>query len=154
MKKLLLPILLGFSALLPVTRLQAADTTFGDFTAGQTFTLTVTGRSTARTKGTHVTKNVGIPDGVPDFAVGDRVKFTIGNNGQLKGPGFTIKYRREEGHYNVYAKYPSLDSPKGSGAIVSKSPKDKPVKVALTFNRLSFSGIIPVTTSVDYVMKK
>ena len=157
MKNLLLPLLLGCSALLPATLLQAAApaaTTFGDFTAGQTFTFTVTERHTARTKGFHVTKNVGVPNGIPDFKIGDQVKFTIGSNGQLKGPGFNITYRRDEGKVNVYAKYPSATTTKGSGAVVSKSPKNKPVKVAMTFNRLNFSGIIPVTTTVDYVMKK
>jgi hypothetical protein len=154
MKNLLLPILLGCSALLPITPLQAADTTFGDFTAGQTFTLTVTERFTARTKGLKYTKNVPVPNGMPDFAVGDHVKFTIGSNGQLKGPGFIITYRRDESRFNVYANRPTLSSPEGSGATVSKSLKDKPVRVALTFDSLTFSGIIPVTTTVDYVLKK
>ena len=154
MKKLTLPLILGCLALLPITRTQAADTTFGDFTAGQTFTLTVTERASVRTKGLRVTRDVGVPNGVPDFAVGDQVKFTIGSNGQLKGPGFIITYRRDGGRVNTYENRPTLNSPKGSGAAVYKSLKDKPVRVALTFDSLSFSGVIPVTTTVDYVMKK
>lgn len=157
MKNLYLPLIMGCSALLPVTRLQAADpadTTFGDFTAGQTFTLTVTERFTARTKGFRVTKNVAVPDGIPDFAVGDPVKFTIGSKGQLTGPGFSITYRRDEGRTNVYANRPTFRSPSGDGAVVSKSLKDRPVRAALTFYDFKFSGLIPVMTTVSYELKK
>ena len=153
MKNLFLPILLGCAALLPVSRVQAAES-FGDFTAGQTFTLTVTERFTARTKGFKTTKNVGVPDGVPDFKVGDAVKFSIGNDGQLKGPGFRIKYRSDRGRYNLYANRPTFETTSGSLATVYKSPKDKPVRAAITFDRLSFSGIIPVTTTVNYEFEK
>ena len=153
MKHLFLPILLGCAALLPVSRLQAVET-FGDFKAGQTFTLTVTERHTSRTKGFNVTKNVKVPDGIPDFKVGDPVKFTIGSNGQLKGPGFRITYRSDCGRYNLYANRPTLNTTKGSVATVYKSSTDKPVRAAMSFDRLTFSGIIPVTTSVDYVFKK
>lgn len=153
MKHLFLPILLGCAALLPVSRLQAVET-FGDFKAGQTFTLTVTERHTARTKGFNVTKGVKAPDGVPDLQVGDQVKFTIGSNGQLKGSEFSITYRSDRGRYNLYANRPTFNTTKGSAATVYKSEKNKPVKAAMSFDRLTFSGIIPVTTSVNYVLKK
>lgn len=154
MKKLFLPILLGCSALLPVSQLQAAETTFGDFTPGQTFTLTVTERFTSRTKGFKVTKNVAVPNGIPDFKIGDKVKFTIGNKGQLKGPDFKITYRSDRGRYNLYANRPTLETTQGSVATVYKNSANKPTRTAVTFDRLSFSGIIPVTTTVDYVFKK
>jgi len=154
MKQRFLPILLGCSALLPIAPLQAAETTFGGFTAGQTFKMTVTERFTARVKGFKVTKNVAVPDSIPDFAVGDSVKFTIGTKGQLKGPGFVITYRRDNGRTNVYHNRPTLNSPDGDAAVVHKSLTDKPVRTALTFYDFRFSGIIPVVTTVSYELKK
>ena len=152
MKKLFLPILLGCSALLPVSQLQAAE--FGDFTPGQTFTLTVTERFTARTKGFKTTKNVAVPNGIPNFKVGEKVKFTIGTKGQLKGPDFKITYRSDRGNYNLYANRPTLETTQGSVATVHKNSRNKPTRAAVTFDRLTFSGIIPVTTTVDYVFRK
>ncbi len=154
MKNLFLPILLGCAVLLPVSRSQAAGTTFGDFTPGQTFTLTVTERTIIRTKGFYATKINKVPDGVPSFSVGDHVMFTIGSEGQLKGAGFKITYRSDRGRYNLYANRPTLHSAKGSAATVYKSLTNKPVRAAMSFDRLTFSGIIPVTTTVDYVFKK
>ena len=154
MKNLLLPILLGCAALLPVSRSQAADTTFGDFTVGQTFTLTVTERTIIRTKGFSSKEIKTVPDGVPKFEVGDHVKFTIGGEGQLKGAGFKITYRSDRGRYNLYANRPTLLSAKGSAATVYKTLQNKPVRAGMSFDRLTFSGIVPVTTTVDYVFKK
>ena len=114
----------------------------------------MTERFTARTKGLKVTKNVAVPDGIPDFSVGENVKFTIGSDGQLKGPGFIITYRTDEGRFNTYADKPTLKKPKGDAATVYKSDKDKPVRAALTFYDFHFSGLIPVVVTVDYVLKK
>jgi hypothetical protein len=79
--KLLLPLIVGCGALLPFTQLQAtgiAGETFGGFARGKQFKLIVTERASIRTTGSHVTRHVAVPDGMPDFNKGRIVKFTIG----------------------------------------------------------------------------
>jgi hypothetical protein len=152
MKYLLLPLLVGCTALLPTTPLRAE--TFGDFTAGQTFTLKVTERETTRTKGLKTATNVALPAGIPDFAVGENVKFTIGRQGQLKGPGFVITFRRGTDRVNFYANRPTLSSPSGDAAAVRKNLRGKPVRAALTFYDFNFSGLIPVVVTAEYVLER
>ncbi len=156
MKKLLFPLLAGFAALVPFTPLQASDDikTFGGFPAGKTFTMTVTERSSYRTEGDEGKKNVRIPEGFVKFKKGQRVEFVIGKNGQLKGPGFSIRFQSEEDQVNLYSNNPSLDSPEGESAAVSKTRKDKPTVVRLTFYQLKFSGLTPITNTVTYKLEK
>ena len=156
MKKLLFPILAGCAALLPVSSLRAADpaTTFGGFTPGQTFTMTVTDATSVRTKGTDADRNVPVPDGWPDLKEGDSVKFVIGKNGQLTGPDFSITYKSEKERINLYSNNPTLTSPRGEAAVISKNHVDKPRVVRLTFYKLHFSGFLPVTNTVTYKLEK
>lgn len=157
MKTLLLPLLAGCAALLPVNSSQAAGPvgkTYGGFSPGKTFTLTVTERSSVRTKGDDADKDVPVPAGWPDFQEGQKVKFTIGSKGQLTGPGFSITFRDEEGRVNTYSNNPSLSGPEGEAATVVKNRNDKPRRATLTFYKLRFSGLIPITNTVNYEFKR
>lgn len=156
MKKPLFPLLAGCAALFLVTPLQAADSvaTFGGFAAGKTFTMTVTERESYKTKGDNADQNVPVPDDMVNFKKGQRVTFVIGRNGQLKGPGFSIRYETEQDQVNTYSNNPSVNSPEGKSAAVSKTPRDKPKVVRLTFYRVKFSGNTPITNTVTYKMEK
>jgi hypothetical protein len=156
MKNLIIPIILG-GALLPFASIQAqevraATKTYGGFAPGKTFTLTVTEKTTRRTKGTSVKKNVPVPSSIPNFQVGDDVKFTIGDSGQLKGPGFSIEYDGEEGRVVFYENDLSWEKPRGSAATVTKTSSGKPKRATLTFYKFRFDGFIPVTTTVNYLL--
>lgn len=156
MKKLLIPIVAGFAALLPVSSLRAADpaATYGGLVPGQTFTMTVTDASSVRTRGTNADHDVPVPDGWPDLKEGDSVQFVIGNRGQLTGPGFSISYKSEKNNVNLYSNNPSFSSPRGEAAAITKNDKDKPRVVRLTFYKLHFSGLIPITNTVTYKLEK
>lgn len=138
--------------MLPLHPLKAE--TFGGFDAGKKFALTVTDRKSTKTKGTKVTKNVSIPDGVPNFKEGQKVNFRIGSKGQLIGTDFKITFRREKGDIVFYSNHPTFSKPHGDAATVTKNSNGKPVAATLTFYRFRFSGFIPVTNTVNYVFER
>lgn len=153
MKTQLLAIATTAGVLLPVSSLKAADS-FGGFEPGKRFTLTVTERESTMTKGLKVTKNVSIPNGVPDFSKGQKVFFRIGEKGNLVGSDFNIIYRREEGDIVFYSNNPTFSKPKGDSATVTKNSNNRPVEATMTFYRFRFSGFIPVTNTVIYVLER
>jgi hypothetical protein len=149
------PIIAICATLLPLTQLQAAETLatkFGGFEAGKKFTLTVSNRTSVRTNGTQVTKNVSVPAGIPDFRVGRDVNFTIGASGQLKGDGFSIIYRSSRYQTNFYSNKPSGFISDGQAASVSKTSTNKPTGAKLVFYTFRFSGFTPITNTVTYYL--
>ena len=156
MKTLIIPLIAGFGTFLSFSELHAAEIagrTFGGFTRGQQFTLTVTEKISIRTSGSHVTKNVPVPDGMPDFNKGRNVKFTIGKAGRLTGSGFSILFQAGKPRINIYSNNPSGFSSEGEAATVSKNSNAKPTGATLTFYKFRFSGFKPVTNSVSYVLE-
>lgn len=154
--KLLLPLLVGCGALLPFTQLQAigiGSETFGGFAKGKQFKLTITERVSTSTTGSHVNKHAAVPDGMPDFRKGRIVKFTIGKNGRLNGPGFSITYRSSSSRINYYSINPVGLSSEGDAATVFKTARNKPTGATLTFYKFQFSGFKPVSNSVSYVLE-
>ncbi len=127
--------------------------TFGTFHAGDTFSLRVTERSSIRAKGDDAPKAAPVPPGVPNFSKGQKVQFTIGARGQLKGSGFSIKFKGRVGVVNAYVNDPSWSAPEGDAATVVKTEEDAPSHATLTFYRFSFSGFIPVLKTVRYQLE-
>ncbi len=89
MKTFIIQAIACCATLLPLSQARAA-TVFGDFVAGQTFTLHVGSVSQIGTR----------PSTIPKFSKGQAVKFTIGAKGQLTGraasgtgPSFSIYYK-------------------------------------------------------------
>jgi hypothetical protein len=157
MKQLLIPLLAGFGALLPITPSQAAgpvEETRGGSSVDKTFTLVVTDRSSVQKKGLRPLKNVRVPGEWPDLKKGDTVTFTIGRNGQLKGPGFSIRHRDDRGRTGFYYNTPSFDDTEGKFANVTSNGNGRPRKATVKFAKLSFSGIIPVTNTVQYEFER
>ena len=156
MKLFLMPILLGIGTLLPLSQSQAAEPatkTYGGFEPGQTFSFTVTDKISNRTRGDDLTRNAPVPSGVPDFDEGQTVNFVIGARGQLKGPGFSIKFRADEADVNFYSNNRNSSRISGATAIVPKTHDDKPTDATLTFFRLRFSGFTPITHYVRYELE-
>lgn len=151
MKTLLIPILAG--ALLPLSTLEAK--TYGGFKAGKTFKLTVTDRESVRTKNGDVDRGVPIPKDLPNFKVGQTVKFKIGKQGALRGPGFKIDFEESSKKTNVYSNEPDNSSAsKGDAAVVRKNDSKQPTKATVTFYKYKISGFKLVTNSVTYKFGK
>lgn len=159
MKTIPLQMLLVCSSLLPITQLQAAGPAgkkFGGLTAGKKFTLTVQEATSSQTRGTKVNHKAPIPDGIPKFTKGQKIKFAIGNKGELKGPGFSIAYLSSSANANSYAKLPSSKTVSPNGAAVFKSSTGQPVGATMTFYQYRISDYTPAGLSINlvgYVLK-
>ncbi len=152
MKTLILPVILAAGTLLPATTLNAE--TYGGFEPGKKFTLTVTERTSTRTKGDEVTRDASIPDGIPNFSKGQKVRFRIGDDGNLVGGEFNISFRREQGDIVFYSNNPTFRKPRGDAATVTKNSFGRPIAATLTFYRFRFSGFIPITNTVNYEFER
>ena len=80
MKTLLFKTLACAAVLLPLGQIQAK--TFGSFTPNKMFTLELTAKESFKVKPGGARKNSGIPNGVPNFKIGQKVKFKIGSKTQ------------------------------------------------------------------------
>lgn len=127
--------------------------TFGGFTAGQKFSLTVQQATSSRAVGTKVESKVPVPDGVPKFKSKQAVKFTIGKKGELIGSGFSIPLLNTTTNTNSYAKQPTQTTASPINASVFKDIKGKPVGVALTFYQYRVTGTKLTINLVGYVLK-
>ena len=140
--------------MLPFAPLQAANPvgkTYGGFAPGKTFTFTVTERISTKTTGTTVVKKAAIPNGIPNYKKGQQVKFTIGDRGQLKAKGFTMKFKSDGGTANAYATTTTTTEP--NVGLVYKTAKNKPTGVSLSFFKVSISGFTVSTNAVYYTLE-
>lgn len=156
MRILTLQLLLVCTSLVCSGHLQAAgpaSKSFGGFTAGKKFTLTIQSATSSRAVGTKVTDKVPVPLGVPKFKLKQAVRFTIGKNGELKGPGFSIPLRGSSLNTNSYAKQPTQTTASPINASVFKDAKGKPVGIALTFYQYRVTGTRLTISLVGYVLK-
>lgn len=162
MKALLTAIVVASAAILPATSIQAAPAgktiefaakkKFGDFTSGQKFTFTVDEVVSSKATLGGVNKKTPVPGGIPKFKKGQKVKFTIGSKGELKGPGFTIKFEADGGLSNVYVNKPKKGSTQADTATVYKNANNKPAGVALSFFKVTVKGFTPTVYSVHYTL--
>lgn len=153
MKQLLLHTIACCAVLLPFS--QAEAKTYGGFSPGKTFTMTVKEKISGQVDITgKVLKKTPVPAGIPDYRVGQRVKFKIGARGQLTGPdGLSLPFKNDAGTANVYYIQPSRSNPSGDIGQVFKNTKGKPTATALTFFKVKISGFTPVTNTVVYTLE-
>ena len=78
-----------------------AGKTYGGFSAGDKFTLKVYD-AYCRKSSISGGGLVPIPSGIPKFKIGQKVKFKIGNKGQLTGPGFSVIFENSDGYSSYY----------------------------------------------------
>lgn len=129
--------------LLPLAQAQAggpASKTFGGFSAGKKFTLTVQSYTSSQSVGTKNKLFVPIPTGIPNFKKGQAVKFTIGTKGQLIAAGFSMPILSTSATINSYAKLPNLSSLSPNGAGVYKNGTGTPVGSTLIFYKYRIDG--------------
>lgn len=162
MKTLLTSLIIAGGALLPVAQIQAAPAskdisfaakTFGDFAAGKKFTLQVTEAISTKATLTGVSKKSPVPAGVPNLKKGQKVKFTVGSKGELKGPGFSIAFLKASTVANAYVNKPKKGSTvKADTATVYKDSLKQPGGAALFFFKTSGTGLKTTVNSVTYVL--
>lgn len=150
MKQLLLQTIACCAVLLPFSQAQA-----GNFPAGTTFTRTVTEKVSSKTTGFKIFKKVPVPAGMPNFKVGQEVKFTIGPKGQLliKKKGVSLPFKEDGGSGNVYCIAPTAKKPSGDIGEVFKDGAGNPTSVALSFFKFKISGMTATTNTVVYTLE-
>ena len=152
MRKSLLHVVACCIALLPLARADAAP--YGGLGPGKSFTLTVTERVSTRKLNDGKTKNAAVPEGIPDYKIGQKVEFTIGKNGKLTAKGLSLPFKSANSSTNRYDKPASNET---NTAGVTKNAKGKPTAVALKFtsNRLRVqpTGIDLIKRTVSYSLK-
>lgn len=157
MKKLLIPFIVFCGALLPQAQADGpASKTFGGFPAGKKFIMTVQSVTSSQSVGKKIKSSVPIPTGIPSFKNGQTVKFTIGRNGELTAPGFSIPLLNSSANINSYAKLPNINSLSPNDAGVYKDASGKPVGSTLIFYKYRLDGFTAsglTINQVSYVLK-
>lgn len=153
MKQLLLNTIACCAVLLPFS--QAEAKTYGGFAPGKKFEFKVKEKISGKVNlSGKVIKKTPVPAGVPDYKLGDTIKFKIGKKGQLTGPkGLNLPFKEDAGTANVYYIPPSKNRPEGDIGQVFKDSKGKPTAVALTFFKVKISGYVPTTYTVVYTLE-
>lgn len=137
-------------AILPISN--AAAKTFGGFTPGKTFTLTVKQVNSTQSIGYKISKkNVPIPSGIPKFNVGTKVKFEIGRNGQLTSKGISLPFVSGGTGLNTYSILPTLNLLSPNGGIVTKNSKNQVTGCALDFYKYRIPGTTINSLTVNQV---
>ena len=163
MKTLITSLIIAGGALLPATQIQAAPAskdvsfaakkTFGDFAVGKKFTLTVTEAIATKATLTGVAKKSAVPAGVPKFKKGQKVAFTIGSKGELKGAGLSIAFLKGSSIANAYVNKPKKGSTvKADAATVYKDSLKQPGGAALSFFKTTGTGMKTTVYSVSYIL--
>ncbi|RYD18808.1 MAG: hypothetical protein EOP88_21305 [Verrucomicrobiaceae bacterium] len=154
MKKLLIALFATCSALAPVA-LQAAPVSqlshsvkkYGGFESGYQFTLRVTDKDVDRVAGS-------VPNEIPNFREGDKVKFTIGKKGQLTArDSVFIKLEDSSRSKNKYERIGSRPTKLTSYATIYKGSKGQATGGKLIFRITSFDNFIPLSYQVTYRLK-
>jgi hypothetical protein len=150
MKQLLLQAIACAAVLLPFSQAQAEN-----FPKGTTFTRTVTEKVSSKASGFKTYPKVPVPAGIPNFKVGQKVKFTIGPKGQLliKKAGVSLPFKQDAGSANVYYIVPTRKKPSGDIGQVFKDSAGKPTGVALSFFKFKYSGFTTTTNTVVYTLE-
>lgn len=122
----------------------------GGFAPKKTFTFEVQERTSFESNGSTTVISYNIPAGIPNFNIGESVKFIIGKNGQLKGPGFSFPIESGNRDYNHYVTVSTPKNRTPDVAIVTKSTPGTAQQVAIYFYHQKSDG---TSYSVSYLMK-
>ncbi len=157
MKTLLAFIVVACGAIAPVMAAPASKgpqfKTYGGFAPGKKFTFTITEMESNKSDLGGKPKKCPVPKGIPKFAKGDKVKFTIGKKGELTGPGFSIKFASDAGTANAYANKPSKSQPQADIGQVFKDTNGKQTAAALNFFKVDVKGFSSTVYAVTYIFE-
>lgn len=123
---------------------------FGGMAPQQTFTFEVEDRQSFETRGETTVQTFRVPKGIPKFDVGQRVKFRIGDKGELKGPGFTLRLEQGNRDYNQYLSAVTRKNPIEDTALLTKTNSGGVQQIAFYFYHEKRSGS---SYSVTYLLK-
>lgn len=155
MKKLLFQTIACAAVLLPISQADAKP--YGGFNPGKKITMVVTEKISSKSVNGVLKNNVPVPAGIPDYKVGQKVKFKIGKKGQLTGPdGLSLPYKSGRGgvaEANNYLIPPSKSRPEGDSGLIFKDAANKPLNASLFFARFKVSGYSGVTSVVSYTLE-
>jgi hypothetical protein len=143
-KPLSLVLLLGCALLIPVVgvRAQAGEIPSastpsykGGLLPGTTFTLKIKDVMAVKIDSKGNKQKTSIPKGIPRFKKGQKVKFTIGLNEELQGPGFSFPLVKSYRDRGVSANDYEVKSgrPIPNGATIYKSSDGKVVEMGFGF---------------------
>lgn len=116
---------------------------------GKKFFKTVREKHSTTNKGMQIINNAPVPAGIPDFRVGQRVKFSIGTRGKLRVGGKSIAFQSANSAQNAYANPPTPSTPIGDMAFVEKNARKRPTTVILGFSRTRNGSF----TTVGYMLR-
>jgi hypothetical protein len=156
MRTLIIKAIACFAALLPFTQVHAADPAgrnYYNLTPGTKFTLKVTSVISTVAGLDGKAKRGPVPAGIPKFKKGDRVKFSIGSKGELKGPDFTTAFKTASADTTVYADKIVGTKLPDSAAVKTSLTTDKVVYTQLAFHKISGSGFGTKVNFVVYVLE-
>ena len=129
------------AALLPLSQAQAASPAGRNYyglAPGKTFSLKVSNVVATKATLTGAVKTK-VPTGIPKYAKGQTITFTIGSRGELKGPGFTTAFKSATARDSLYLEK-QVGSNLPDGAVVRKDSKLKPVFTELVFYKTTGAG--------------
>jgi hypothetical protein len=134
-----------------------AGPAFGGFKPGQKFTFKVSEKLSVKRIGLETMNNAPVPAGVPNYKVGQKVKFKIGAKGQLIARGASIPFKSDAGTSNVYTqtKQAGAKSSSDQGTVfkvVSSGTSYKATGVELSFTRNLVTGTGLASQTVSYTL--
>ena len=152
MKTQIRSLLICGAALLPLSALQARP--FGSFEPQKRFKLTVTKVTSVKRIGSTVEAGVAIPAGIPSYRLAERVKFTIGNRGELKARGLNIAFKNGNPNANNYLNPITASRPDVQGAGIFKSATGQPASMIINYQKSEVTGSSVTIYNVSYQLKK
>lgn len=152
MKTLLIPAIASIF-FLSFQSAEAKGKTFGGFKSNYKFALKVEEVISAEAGLTGNNPNARIPKGVPKYKKGQKVKFKIGRKGELIAKGTKIPFKADGGSSNVYTKVTTGRKPKTDTATVYKDLNNKVTGVAMSFIRVTGSGLDTKTYTLTYTLR-
>ncbi|RYD18287.1 MAG: hypothetical protein EOP88_23115 [Verrucomicrobiaceae bacterium] len=157
MRNLLTTLVIACGAIVPVATVQAAPASqlsefakkdFGGFKAGFKFTLKVKEITTIATSGKP-------PGSIPKFKKGEKIKFTIGQKGELIGPKkVKIKFQGTSANIVEYSSIGKDPLKLSSSGRIAKGTTGKPESGVITFNINVLKGFTPNSYQVSYTLEK
>lgn len=157
MKALLLHLLAFCAILAPTHTAQARaprpPAIFGGFPVGKTFTFTVADATcSSQTLGGSPVA-AAVPKGIPAFAEGEQVTFTIGKKGELLGPQkLKVLFQADGGTANAYVNKPARGASPNTATVYKNVTTGEPTAVGLFFFQVKIARRIPTVTMVTYTL--
>lgn len=153
MKTILLPVAIAVTSLFSLPSVEAQEKSFGGFKPNYKFTLRVQNVVSIKSQGLVVQPvKAPIPKGLPKYKKGQKVKFKIGNKGELIAKGTNLPFSADAGSANVYTTVTTGKNAKTYTGTIAKS-KNKATAATLAYLQYSGSPFSMKTYSLTYTLR-